>query len=103
MAGQQPFDESVVRKALHDYRDATARHVEHRRLSDEAAQERAAALVVMNDAGLSYSEIGKLVGISAPRAGQLIGGQRAYPSGGSDPERAARLDALRAEAQGESG
>jgi uncharacterized membrane protein len=98
MAGQRPFDEEAVRKALREYRDATARYIEHRRLSDEAAQERAAALAVMNDAGLSYSEVGKLVGISAPRAGQLISSQRTDPPDLlADPDRAARLRALRRE------
>lgn len=95
----ESFDEGVVRKALHEYHDATTQYEEHRRLSDEAAHERAVALATMNDAGLSYDEIGTLVGKSAPRVGQLVSKLRANPSSKPDPDRAARLVALRVEVE----
>jgi DNA-directed RNA polymerase specialized sigma24 family protein len=92
------FDEATVREALRDYHEATKRYEECRKMSDEASRDRAAAVARMNNAGLSYDEIGKLLRMSTPRVGQLVSKSRGTVSR-KDPTITARLLALRDEAE----
>jgi hypothetical protein len=70
---ERPAPTNVRELAQRRFADATARHDHHQRHAQLAAAERAEAVALLHDSGLSFKEIGVLLNISAPRVGQLLG------------------------------
>lgn len=64
--------ESIVDRALAQYTEATAVLAEIQPRVKTEGRRRAEALAVLYDTGLTLKQIGKLVGISSPRVGQMI-------------------------------
>ena len=65
-----------LQRARAMYEEATERIKRLQAEIEEAGRERSLAIALLHDHGMSYSEIGRMVGLSPPRIGQLITGLR---------------------------
>ncbi len=77
----KPIDPEVKQQVLSRLAEATGRIVRLQEEISEAGFERASALAVFADHGMSYREIGELVGLSQARVGQMLASLRTSEGG----------------------